>query len=264
MPTWEEPLAPAPPPPPPAASRPPLPEVSRPTMVSTSVDYLNSAHKTQYLLAVTRTRAKTCYRIEKLDQTNGRGSHSTCGDYIIANEYDGHTSYIPNLNKGTNYTPVNLPAPKKLVNPFERMAQQSATAKSTPPPVSSGKLTWSQRQALAKKQQEEEGERSRAASFKPLSPAGTGSRWTPPSTRAIHDSEPIDQNTPPSAPPLPSSTRPVAAPPVSTTREPEADSETFAPPVCQTYPFKVPYNAHSDFAATATSSSTTSFFRPTC
>lgn len=136
------------------------------------------------------------------------------------------------FNKGTNYTPVNLPAPKKLVNPFERMAQQSA--ESTPTPMSSGKLTWSQRQALAKKQQEEDEERSRAASFKPLSPASTGSKWTPPSARAIHNTKPFggeEQTTPPSAPPLPNSMRPAAVTSAGAPRGPEVDSEPPAPPV---------------------------------
>lgn len=66
------------------------------------------------------------------------------------------------------YTPVSLPPPKKLKNPFAQFEQQAAAA--TPPPRPAAgtgpkKLTWSERQALAKKQQEEEEARSRAAGF---------------------------------------------------------------------------------------------------
>ena len=59
------------------------------------------------------------------------------------------------------YSPVSLPAPKKLKNPFAAMETQS------PQPISSSttkKLTWSERQALAKKKAEEEEARSRSAS----------------------------------------------------------------------------------------------------
>jgi hypothetical protein len=62
----------------------------------------------------------------------------------------------------TAYTPVNLPAPKKLRNPFEKFEQAAV-----PPQSAAGgpkKLTWSERQALAKKQQEEDA-KSRATGF---------------------------------------------------------------------------------------------------
>lgn len=75
--------------------------------------------------------------------------------------------------QGTAYTPVNLGAPKKLVNPFAaRQAETQAQASSYKPPISTGaassagsgkKLTWSERQALAKKQKEEEEARSASA-----------------------------------------------------------------------------------------------------
>ena len=74
---------------------------------------------------------------------------------------------------GSVYTPVSLPAPKKLKNPFAAFEQQQVAA--APPlrsSVSAGgpkKLTWSERQALAKKQAEEEDTRSRSASY--VSPA---------------------------------------------------------------------------------------------
>jgi len=70
---------------------------------------------------------------------------------------------------GSAYTPVSLPAPRKLKNPFSAFEQQQ---QNTAPPLKSSvsaggpkKLTWSERQALAKKQAEEEEARSRGASF---------------------------------------------------------------------------------------------------
>ena len=65
------------------------------------------------------------------------------------------------------YTPVSLPAPKKLKNPFATKEQQTTSQASTPVPSSTTKLTWSQRQALAKKQAEEEEAKSRSAAFTP-------------------------------------------------------------------------------------------------
>ncbi|KAF8501191.1 hypothetical protein JB92DRAFT_883080 [Gautieria morchelliformis] len=66
----------------------------------------------------------------------------------------------------TAYTPVCLPAPKKLVNPFDSHQRAGASNASVArePPVSSKKLTWSERQALAKKQQAEEEARFEAVS----------------------------------------------------------------------------------------------------
>ena len=62
---------------------------------------------------------------------------------------------------------MSLPAPKKLNNPFEARAQAALSAQSTPAPRpaggSGGKLTWSERQAFAKKRAEEEESASRAA-----------------------------------------------------------------------------------------------------
>jgi hypothetical protein len=66
---------------------------------------------------------------------------------------------------------VALPAPKKLVNPFAARQQGAA---SIPPPVSPAgapkKLTWSERQALAKKQSEADEQSSKGASLR----AGVG------------------------------------------------------------------------------------------
>lgn len=127
------------------------------------------------------------------------------------------------------------------------MAQQSEQQSPQPSrvtPSGSKKLTWSERQALAKKQQDEEEERSKAASFKPISPASTGSKWTPPSissrsaafgaaagagTAIAADPEegkaiPVPPP-PPSAPPLPSTaSRPV--PPVSGTESYVTDASS--------------------------------------
>lgn len=70
---------------------------------------------------------------------------------------------------GTAYTPVSLPAPKKLRNPFEgRFQQQEEPQRVTP--VKKG-LTWSERQALAKKQSEQEESRSFAAQTSVPSPS---------------------------------------------------------------------------------------------
>jgi hypothetical protein len=65
---------------------------------------------------------------------------------------------------GTAYTPVSLPKPKKLVNPFAaRQAEEQAAPVSSPASARGGGLSWSQRQALRKQQEEEEETRSRAA-----------------------------------------------------------------------------------------------------
>ena len=65
------------------------------------------------------------------------------------------------------YSPVSLPPPKKLRNPFAAMEQQQSQQTPSPSTSASGgpkKLTWSERQALAKKQMEEEEAKSRSAS----------------------------------------------------------------------------------------------------
>ena len=67
---------------------------------------------------------------------------------------------------------------------FEARAQAALTDQSTPasrPAGSSGKLTWSERQALAKKRAEEEEAASRAATAPAVSravpPVSSASRW---------------------------------------------------------------------------------------
>ena len=115
---------------------------------------------------------------------------------------------------GTAYTPIKL-QPKRLVNPFaarEAEAQaEAAQPKSTPvgaslcPTIrevdssthlgSGKKLTWSERQALAKKQAEEEEARSKAASFHPPPAAATPRTFggVPPPPRAPVAPEPEEE-----------------------------------------------------------------------
>lgn len=156
------------------------------------------------------------------------------------------------LRKGTAYTPVSLPAPKKLVNPFAQLQsqQQSNTQTSVTPSSTGKKLTWSERQALAKKQQAEEEERGRAASFQPAptSSAGVGMRAPtlsippPPQAPPAPPAPPVNATSddwedeeaeeapapPPPPPPPPAATRPV--PIVTREQEPEQESEFEAPP----------------------------------
>jgi drebrin-like protein len=80
---------------------------------------------------------------------------------------------------GTAYTPVALPAPKKLRNPFEAMQQQSQQQAPAPVPKKAG-MTWSERQALAKQRAEEEEAASRAAGWKqPSGPSVVNTPGTP-------------------------------------------------------------------------------------
>lgn len=82
---------------------------------------------------------------------------------------------------GTNWEPVQLPKPRKLVNPFERRAQEALQEQQQPkPPVKKTGMTWSERQALAKKQAEEEETRSKASSFKPTPAAVSTPKWKAP------------------------------------------------------------------------------------
>jgi drebrin-like protein len=80
---------------------------------------------------------------------------------------------------GTNYTPVSLPRPKKLVNPFEKMSQEQETQPVPQPVKRGGGMSWSERQAIAKKRAEEEEVQSRAVSASVPSSA-SGSKWKPP------------------------------------------------------------------------------------
>ena len=80
------------------------------------------------------------------------------------------------------YAPVSLPAPKKLKNPFAAMEQQSQQSFSPGTSSATGgakKLTWSERQALAKKRAEEEDQQSQQT-FSPsiTSPTGGAKKLT--------------------------------------------------------------------------------------
>ncbi|KAI0940986.1 hypothetical protein AcV7_003214 [Taiwanofungus camphoratus] len=129
---------------------------------------------------------------------------------------------------GTAYTPIKL-QPKKLVNPFAAMESKAQVEVAQPKlqPTGGKKLTWSERQALAKKQAEEEETKSRAASFQPppaaglIAPSFRGA-IRPPATPELEEEE--EQWSAPVAPPPP-------APP-ATTRPvfPSATSEVDAPP----------------------------------
>jgi len=82
--------------------------------------------------------------------------------------------FSDNVFQGTAWTPVKL-TPGKLKNPFakfEQQQQQQAPAPRASPTGGTTKLTWSERQALAKRQAEEEEQRSKQASWQ--SPASTG------------------------------------------------------------------------------------------
>jgi len=79
---------------------------------------------------------------------------------------------------------VQLPKPRRLVNPFEKRAQEALQEQQqqTKPSVKRTGMTWSERQALAKKQVEEEEARSRASSFKPTPAAVSTPTWRSPTT----------------------------------------------------------------------------------
>lgn len=83
---------------------------------------------------------------------------------------------------GTNWEPVQLPKPRKLVNPFEKRAQDALQEQQqqVKPPVKKTGMSWSERQALAKKQAEEEEARSKASSFKPTPAASSTPKWKSP------------------------------------------------------------------------------------
>lgn len=159
---------------------------------------------------------------------------------------------------GTAYTPIKL-TPKRLVNPFAAR-QAQAQEEDVPPkkqPTAGKKLTWSERQALAKKQADEEESKSRAASFhsQPAAPA-----WKQPAAATPEPEEEewevcyrdvtvvgyahTDTQAPAPPPPPPAATRPVPVavaaappppPPPPPTFEPEPEyeepaAEEFAPP----------------------------------
>ena len=118
------------------------------------------------------------YRLIKCsDKARGRGSHWTSSKSPFPSP--GPWRNI-SFTQGTAYTPIKL-TPGKLRNPFEARVQEAQTT-STRSGSTGGpkKLTWSERQALAKKQADEEGQRSKAVSFNPqtstVSPVRFGAR----------------------------------------------------------------------------------------
>ncbi|KAJ6624892.1 hypothetical protein B0H10DRAFT_2004715, partial [Mycena sp. CBHHK59/15] len=115
------------PPPPPAASRPPvLPTVSRPSFAA------SAPIRSPVTASAVPTKPADDDRIAPV---------------------------------GTAYTPVTLAAPKKLKNPFAAFEQQAQAAPPAPVPSAGKKLTWSERQAQAKKLAEQEEAQSRGAAF---------------------------------------------------------------------------------------------------
>ena len=108
---------------------------------------------------------------------------------------------------GTAYEPVKLPTPKKLGNrfPFAQSAQTSTPPAPAPSSISGGqpkKLTWSERQAIARKEQEEEEERSKNA-------ISNATSTVPPVPSTNTTSPP---------PPPPSASRPLIPPVVNQTQ----------------------------------------------
>lgn len=65
--------------------------------------------------------------------------------------------------KGTTYTPVSLGKPGKLGSRISAFSQPQDTRSASQPVNAGNKLTWAERQALNRKQAEEEDARSRAA-----------------------------------------------------------------------------------------------------
>ncbi|KAF9511348.1 hypothetical protein BS47DRAFT_1377186 [Hydnum rufescens UP504] len=130
------------------------------------------------------------------------------------------------------YTPVQLPTPKKLVNPFAARAAEAASTASRPAVTSSpgtNKLTWSERQAQAKKQKEEEDQRSQEASAASIRSFGTtsGLRYgAEPSP--VEAEEPVEEEfiAPPAPPPPPPPPPPVFRFPLPP--HPEAEVEAVA------------------------------------
>ena len=76
---------------------------------------------------------------------------------------------------------MQLPKPKRLVNPFEKRAQEAFQEQhQAKPQAKKTGMTWSERQALAKKQAEEDEARSKASSFKPTPATVSTPKWRAP------------------------------------------------------------------------------------
>lgn len=151
-------------------------------------------------------------------------------------------------SQGTAYTPVELPKPKKLVNPFAAAQAQRSTPAPSSAPSSGGaagagggaKLTWSQRQALAKERDAADEARSSQASAAvsrgPLggvSAAAVGAGVGVALAGEGHGESPSDhEETPaPAAPPRPLfTTRPGAPPAPTAAAADEPEDEGFEEP----------------------------------
>lgn len=96
---------------------------------------------------------------------------------------------------GTSYTPVSLPRPGKLSmdrmkafsQPSEPAASAAGLRRSTP-----GKLTWSQRQEMARKQEEDSEPGVSLASEPPSAPAPPRAPATPPAPAASEPANSVD------------------------------------------------------------------------
>lgn len=184
-------------------------------------------------------------------------------------------------HQGTAYTPVSLPKPKKLVNPFAAgQAQQTAPA-STPSFGSSGgasagaggaKLTWSQRQALAKERDAADEAKSQAASATvgkgPLggvSPAAIGAGVGVALAGTDHGETTSDKEDEPEAPaapaPPPLASRPL--PPRAPVVPADDDDEGFEEPSPPSSPPPPPVRAIVPNAAPAFPDDDDDFDEPT-
>ncbi|PPQ71153.1 hypothetical protein CVT24_009834 [Panaeolus cyanescens] len=160
--------APAPPPPPPASTRPPVvPTASRPAFTSFSAMPTKPSPSPAFSAAPAAAPVASPPPPPRPIAV----SPTVASPASRGPEKPAEDDRIEPLK--SSWTPVSLPAPKKLKNPFAAMEQQAQQQSSGPTPSpSSGakKLTWSERQALAKKQAEEEEARSRSAAFTPTAP----------------------------------------------------------------------------------------------
>jgi hypothetical protein len=145
----------------------------------------------------------------------------------------------PNLTcvkQGTNWQPVKLDKPKKLVNPFaareaQALADAQGATQARPAPRSTGKLTWSERQAMAKKQRDEDEAKSRQAITVGAVAAGTGIiAGAGAMAAANRATEPDEDDWEAPVPPPPPPVLP-SRPQFQTESEPVEEEEAAPPPV---------------------------------
>jgi hypothetical protein len=187
-----EPSAPTPLPPPTAPHSPMIPLAPQPT---TLVSLLFCPCKAR------------CTNLFPLDQTNATSPASRAVPTAPGPVPASNVPTKPADNDriapvGTAYTPVSLPAPKKLKNPFEAFEQPSQSHSSPQSQRSLGasgakKLTWSERQVFAKKQAEEEEARNHDAAFQPAPAPVAATSFTssaPLFGRAVPTAPPVAKN----------------------------------------------------------------------